>query len=57
MTNVLQDDDEHFGPKIIRNATVTSISTDRVLEPTFDRPGQPHYGWSNSYGDRFEIAA
>jgi hypothetical protein len=23
MTIVLQDDDEHFGPKIIRNATVT----------------------------------
>jgi hypothetical protein len=39
MTIVLQDDDEHFGPKIIRNATVTSPWTDRVPEPTFARPG------------------
>jgi uncharacterized protein YkwD len=44
MTIVLQDDDEHFGPKIIRNATVTSTRTDSVLEPTFARP-QPRVFW------------
>jgi hypothetical protein len=44
MTNVLQDDDEHFGPKINRNATVTSTPADSVREPTFARP-QPLAFW------------
>ena len=35
MTIVLQDDDERFGPKIIRNATVTWASSDTVHRPTF----------------------